>query len=135
MAGVERLRLASWRRRLPSSFRLLYLRLTAQVEQAGVGDGAHMQGRASVENAHAHGSKEPRAFGMEQSMAWSMWGVGQSMGRPGAWQSVGREHSGEKMDCVAERATRHAEAKLFLLRAFETASLTKFWLVTLRRLP
>ena len=56
-------------------------------------------------NARAHGSKEPRAFGMEQSMAWSMWGMEQSVGRPGAWQSMGREHSGLQGKKMGRRAS------------------------------
>ena len=53
MAGVERLRLASWRRRLASLSKLLYWRLAARVQKAGVGDVTHMQRGASVAGACA----------------------------------------------------------------------------------
>ena len=47
--------LASWRRRLAFLFKLLYWRLAARVQQAGVGgkNGAHMKGGASVAGACA----------------------------------------------------------------------------------
>ena len=70
---MERLLLASVRRRLASSSSLLYLRLQATMEQAGVG-------KAGMAHTHARHARHCRAW----TWAWSM-----AAWQNEAWQSMG----------------------------------------------